>query len=169
MTTPDSREHQLGDAIKGVIDGQRQSATELRDLRADRIRHEGHAKYQPGLLLFIVAAWAFIGYVWIARPAFLFEQQPAAALTPVQREARLRYAIYLQRARIDAFKAQNGRLPESLRETGPVESGVQYERTADNGYDIFGASDGTVLRLSDRMSVDSFLGDARQHLPPPIQ
>ncbi|MEO5798459.1 MAG: hypothetical protein ABIZ70_03555 [Gemmatimonadales bacterium] len=169
MTTPDSREHELGDAIKNAIEDQRHSTSELRELRADRKRHEGNAKYQPGLLLFIVAAWAFIGYVWIARPAFIYEQQPAAALTPAQREARLRYAIYLQRARVDAFRTEHGRLPESLRETGAVESGVEYERTAENGYDVFGSSDGTVLRLSDRMSVDSFLGDARQHLPAATQ
>lgn len=165
----DSGPRQIGEALKDVMDAQRVSEGELRDARAARKRKDSQTKYQPGLILLIVAAWGFIGYAWIARPGFLFESQRPTLLTAPQREARLRYAIYLQRARISEFQSKHGRLPESSRDAGPVESGVQYERTTDNSYQVFGSVDGTVLRLSDRMSADSFLGDALRQIPPPPQ
>lgn len=169
MTEDPDREQQLGDALRDVLVAQKESAGELRDARALRKRQDAHTKYQPGLLLFIVAAWAFIAYIWIARPAFIFQGQAAAPQTPDQREARMRYAIYLQRARVATYLAEHHRLPESLRETGDVESGVGYERLTDNSYDVFGTVDGTLLRLNDRMSADSFLGDAIRRLPAPPQ
>lgn len=165
---PDSKK-ELGEALQDVLAAQRESDSELRDARALRKKQDGHSKYQPGLILLIVAAWMFIGYVWVARPAFVFGGQPSVVLTPAQREAQLRYAVYLQRGRVAAFRAEHARLPESLREAGPVEAGVEYERTSDSTYTVFGTVDGTVLRLSDRMSADSFLGDALRRLPPPPQ
>lgn len=169
MTQDPDNQREFGAALKDVLAAQNDSDNELKEARALRKRHEAQTKYQPGLLLFIVAAWAFIGYIWLARPAFIFDGPSAVALTPDQREARMRYAIYLQRGRVASFQAEHGRLPESLRDTGPVESGVEYERTSDTRYDVFGSVDGTVLRLSDRMAADSFLGDAIRRLPPPIQ
>lgn len=160
-----SREEQLGDALRGVLDAQRESSKQLATARANQKRRDGHTKYQPGLLLFIVAAWAFIGYAWLAKPAFLFEGPHAATLTATQREAKLRFAIFLQHGRIEAFRHDQGRLPKSLREAGAAEDGVEFERTADDGYEVFGSADGTVLRLSSRMSADSFLGNARSRLP----
>lgn len=169
MTEHSDRQQELGDALREVMTAQKESEGELRDARALRHRQDSHTKYQPGLLLFIVAAWAFIAYIWIARPAFVFQDQAAAPQTPDQREARMRYAIYLQRGRVAAYLAEHHRLPESLRETGNVESGVEYERLTDNSYDVFGTVDGTLLRLNDRMSADSFLGDAIRRLPAPVQ
>ena len=163
------RKKELGDALNDVLDSQHASEGELRDARALRRKRGSQAKYQPGLILFIVAAWGFIGYVWVARPGFIFGGQQAGILSPVEREARLRYGIYLQHGRVTAFRARSGRLPESLREAGPVEAGVEYERTTDDNFEVFGTADGTVLKLSDRMSADSFLGDALSRLLRPNQ
>ena len=162
-------QQELGEAVRDVLDSQRESEGELRHIRAARKERDAHTKYQPGLLLFIVAAWGFIGYAWVARPAYLFGGAPRSTLSAVQREARMRYAIYLQRGRVEAYRAAKGRLPESLREAGAVESGVEYERTTEADYQISGSVDGTVLRLSDRMSADSFLGDALRQIPSPVQ
>jgi hypothetical protein len=167
--TDQNSQKQLGDALRDVLEAQHDAEGELREVRASRARREAQAKYQPGLLLFIVAAWGFIGYAWVARPAFVFGGAPSADLSASQREAKMRYAIYLQRARVDAYRATTGRLPESLRDVGAVEAGVQYERTTEASYEVSGSVDGTVLRLTDRMSADSFLGDALRQLPPPIQ
>lgn len=169
MTDESERKKELGDALKSVLIAQNEAASELREVRELRKRQNSQATYQTGLLLFIVAAWAFIAYLWIARPAFIFSAQPSAPLTADQREAHMRYAIYLQRGRVATYLAEKHRLPESLRETGSVEAGVEYERLTENSYDVFGTVDGTLLRLSDKMSADSFLGDAIRRLPPPPQ
>lgn len=169
MTQDPDKKREFSQALNEVLVAHRDSEDELRQVRAVRERRDRGPNHRPWLTLFIVVAWAFVAYVWIARPAFLFEGPTPTETTASQREARLRYAVYLQRGRVAAYRTEHGRLPETLREAGPVEEGVEYERTSDSSYTVFGTVDGTVLRLSDRMSADSFLGDALRRLPPPPQ
>ncbi|MES2124633.1 MAG: hypothetical protein V4503_08080 [Gemmatimonadota bacterium] len=166
MSSEADRKSEMNSALAEVLSAQRTSEGELRAHRVAAKGRSDHPRFQPGLLFFVLIAWGFIAYAWVARPDFLFGTGPTPVLTVQQREARMRYAIYLERARVEQFRANSGRLPETLLESGPVEAGVQYERLANDRYDVSGSVDGTLLRLGDRMSADSFLGDALRTLPP---
>ncbi|MEP6590137.1 MAG: hypothetical protein ABJC19_03040 [Gemmatimonadota bacterium] len=161
------RRNQMGAALEEVLIAQRTSEGELRAYRAAEEARGTRVRYQPGLVVFIVVAWGLIAAAWIARPSFIFGVSASRAISAEQREAKMRYAIYLQGARIERFRHESGRLPESLRELGTgVERGVEFERTDVVHYQLVGTVDGRVLRLSDQMSADSFLGDAIRSLPP---
>lgn len=165
--TQEKRKAEMANALAEVLSAQRTTSGELKAYRAAAKSRADQPRFQPGWLLIVVFAWGFIAYAWIARPDFLFRVGTTPALSVEQREARMRYAVYLQRARVETFRARAGRLPETLLESGPVERGVEYERIAEDRYEISGSVDGTVLRLGDRMSADSFLGDAVKRLPAP--
>lgn len=117
---------------------------------------------QRSLLFITLLGWAVLGWIWIARPAAIFNSgQAAPAVSAEQREARLRYAIYLQRHEIAAFLRQNGRLPATLADAELDRSaGLRLEFGADGGWAVVGDHDGTPLRLTDRMDADSFLGNS---------
>ena len=108
-----------------------------------------------------------LGWLWIARPAAVFAPDPAAPLTPAAAEARTRFALYLERARVDAYRQSNGRLPTSLEQAGSVEEDVTFRVTDGGGYVLESRASGTLLQLTDRMNSDSFLGTAA--VAPPRQ
>ncbi len=117
---------------------------------------------QRSLLLMTMLGWAVLGWIWIARPAAIFGTgAPEPAVSAEQREARLRYAIYLQRHEIAAYLRQSGRLPATLADAELDSSaGLRLEYGADGGWAVVGDHDGTPLRLTERMDADSFLGNS---------
>ena len=123
---------------------------------------------QRAALLALVVVWAGLGWVWIAQPAAIFG--PAAPRIPTdgEREALARHALYLQRARIEQFRAESGRLPRELSEAGAVEEGVTYVPTPPDFVVIVPAFPGKGLELTNQMDADSFLGDALGRLPRPV-
>ncbi len=91
-----------------------------------------------------------------------------AVITPtfLPEEPEARYALYLERARVDQYVADSGRFPPTLAEAGEVEPGVVY-RSSGADYTLE-AKDGAIeLILSNRMNADSFLGDALVRIPKP--
>jgi hypothetical protein len=120
------------------------------------------------LVVVAVLAWGVLAWLWIARPAMIFGAgRTAKAMTESERDAFVRYSLYLEKARVEDFRRLNGRLPTSLAEAGPTEDGVTLATTSD-GYVLEGTASGTTLRLTERMNADSFLGDATGRLPRPV-
>lgn len=118
-------------------------------------------KRNQGILVgVLLASWALIGWIWIARPALIFGP-PAESLepSPAWREASLRFGLTLQRGRIEEYTVQNGRLPATLEDAGEVEDGIAWER-GDSSYTLTGTDGDLQLVLTDRMAVDSFLGNS---------
>ncbi len=114
-------------------------------------------------VLALAMGWAFLGYVWIARPAWVFGPSEAVEMTAVRQEAALRFGLYLERARIDDYRDAHGSLPASLELAGPVEDGIVFAPT-DSTYVLTGELGAHRLTLTSAMDVDSFLGNSLQAL-----
>lgn len=124
--------------------------------------HEPPARPVPpprnGRAAFALAAgWVFLGYIWIAKPAWIFGPRADTVLATDRRDAALRFTLYLQRARLDEYADDHGGPPTTLEATGPVEDGVTWQPNG-TGYVLTGELQGQTLRLSDAMDADSFLG-----------
>jgi len=160
----DTDQHRiLEEALRDVVADQAATAESARATRvARRIRSRTKS---PALLIVAVLAWGALAWLWIARPAVIFGSDVSAvAMTADQQDAHVRYGLYLQRARVERFREQEGRLPTTLAESGPVEAGVAFATTSD-GYVLDAKAGAGMLRLTERMNADSFLGDAVARLP----
>ncbi len=107
-----------------------------------------------------VVAWGWLGYAWLARPAWLFPQELAAVPTPAEAEATMRFGMYLELERVFDYRAAHGRLPGALGEAGDVEEGVDYMRTGDTTFVLTGQLSGRTLRLESTDSREEFLRPA---------
>jgi hypothetical protein len=154
--TPENRRKELADALQAVAEAQRAEAVESQRRR----RAPRRAGTHPAVVVAAAAAAGVLVWLWVARPAAIFAPEPAAPLTPAAAAARGRFALYLERARIDAYFHANGRLPRSLAEAGPVEDSVTFRVIQGGGYVLERRASGVLLQLTDRMNSDSFLGTA---------
>lgn len=152
------RRQKLEQALREAVQPREPTPAEQRmSQRASRRRN-------PAMMAAVLlAGWAFIAWIWLARPAFLFGPEPPPPPSAEVREASLRFALYLQRRRIEGYVAARGRLPSALPLAGPVEDGVSYQRTGD-GYVLVGQRGDITLRLTSAMDADSFLGTSLETL-----
>jgi hypothetical protein len=146
------RRQKLEEALRDAVQQRNLSPAEARTARrGDRARN-------PGVTIALVlVGWGCIAWIWLARPAFLFGPTDPPPPSAEVREARLRFAMFLERSRVEAFVQRRGRLPTTLAEAGPVEAGVSYDRTS-SGYALHGTRDSLSLLLTSAMNPDSFLG-----------
>lgn len=91
-------------------------------------------------------------YLWLARPAWVSGGSEVGAGT-VDEEGRLRYQVYVQAARIEAYRRAQGQLPGTQDELGGVPEGIRYERTGPESWELTGASGDlrVTFRSSDEM------------------
>ncbi|MBL0177981.1 MAG: hypothetical protein IPP98_02500 [Gemmatimonadetes bacterium] len=153
--TPENRRKDLADALHAVAEAQRAEAAETQR-RQQPPRRTGT---QPATIFIGILAACVLGWLWTARPAAIFAPELTAPLTPAAAEARSRFALYLERARVDAYRRSVGRLPSSLEQAGPVEDSVTF-RITDGGYVLERRASGALMQLTDQMNSDSFLGTA---------
>lgn len=157
----DTDQHRiLSEALRDVVADQAATAKSERAARLVRRR-----KSPPALIIVAVLAWGVLAWLWIARPAAIFGSGVGAiTMSANEEDAHVRYGLYLQRARVERFREQQRRLPVTLAESGPVESGVVFAATSD-GYVLEAQAGAMMLRLTQRMNADSFLGNAVARLP----
>jgi hypothetical protein len=118
-------------------------------------------KRETPLIVAILVGWAVIGWIWLAQPAIIFGPTPSAAVKPIEREARLRFGMYLQHQEILAFTQDSGRLPTSLDELElEAPDGVTLEFDARGSWALVGSDGELQLRLAEAMAADSFLGNS---------
>lgn len=151
-----TRRQELTSAVQAVLESKRDEASQARE---DRIATERRAQRQPALAVLLVIGWGVLGWLWISQPAAIFGEKPLAARSPALAEASMRYALYLQRTRVENYRRSHGRLPTSLATTGQVEGGVTYGLIG-GGYVLEGFANGSLLRLTSSMAPDSFLGSS---------
>jgi hypothetical protein len=149
----------LTSALQDAVKDRQQTDAEARNARRDREKRRNPAYAWATVLV----GGALLAYLWTARPAWVFVTAEAPAMTAEEEEATLRFALYLERNRIDAFQQREGRLPTSLDEAGPVETGVDYLREG-SSFALEGRRGALQLRLSAAMDSDSFLGSSLQFL-----
>lgn len=149
----DERERQqsLEDAVRDAVAAHAEQSGPSRPTAAPR--------REAPLLAFVVLGWIVIGWIWIAKPAVVFGPPAVAESSATVREARLRYAMYLQHHEIARFVRDSGRLPGSLAELAldPAD-GVRLEFDQQGTWALVGTDRELTLRLSEAMSADSFLG-----------
>ncbi len=153
-TSRDDRD-ELRDAVRGVMDSKRQEATDHKAAIAAAKQREHR---QAPMLVVLIALTGTLAWAWIARPAAIFGEPPGpAVLSPARAEAQARYALFLSRARIDAYRRAHGRNPSQLADAAPVEDGVSYT-VSGQGFVVERTVNGRVLRLDHAARPDSFLG-----------
>ena len=111
-------------------------------------------------------AGAFSFYLWFGNPAWITPTMPDP-ITAERAEQGLRVAMYFQAQKIEEFRNQSGRLPDSLDELGgTVPPEMTYTRVDATTYTLVGNSRGVTLTLdvdSDQ-AIAQFLGDAMTRL-----
>lgn len=111
-------------------------------------------------LLFGVSVW-----LWVWPPAPLSLDVPELrAGSPERIEAGLRVAIGLQVDRIEAFRVENGRLPDALTQVGEPLPGITYTRRNSREYSIRARSEGRVVSFESGDSLDVFMRSALRTL-----
>jgi hypothetical protein len=170
MTNPDSREA-LAAALQAVIEERAEAAADERR-RGDRRRGDrrrGDRRGSPGqraqwpFVLVMLLSLGATAWIWLARPAVIFGTLDRPPRSAEVEAATLRFALFLEHARVREYIAVHGRPPSTLAAAGPVEEGVTLE-AAGGRWLVRGDAGGVTLRLTDRMDADSFLGNAIQVL-----
>jgi hypothetical protein len=109
------------------------------------------------VVVLCVLAWGGLAYTWFAKPAWLFPPDPSKTVTPQQREAALRFGIYLERERVLLFLKRHGHLPKTLAEAGVVEEGVEYVVSGDSTFVVTGGIGNQQFRLNESESAEELL------------
>ncbi len=148
------RRRQLEEAVRDAVAGREPTPAEARTARHGQRRERIRL-----LVLVTVLGWLVIAWLWSSRPEFFFGPSAPVTLSPAKQEATLRFAMYLQRRRVEEYVARRGRLPTSLAQAGMVEDSVSWQRT-DEGYVLSGRYGSLELQLPSRADADSFLGNA---------
>ena len=159
-STPPHKE-QLVDAYLGVVESTAQASAETSQV--DPPRPWRTHRLVP---IVLVLGVGILGYIWLGKPAWLFEPDAPSVSTPAQQQATLRFGLYLQAERVREFLRENGRLPENLEETGEVEDGVSYRKTGDTTFVVTASLDTTVLTLSSTESAANFLKSTEIRIAP---
>jgi hypothetical protein len=110
--------------------------------------------YISAAIVFALCAWA-----WIAPPAWLVPQPPAAPSRDY-REASTRVALALHAQRIEAYRASHGRLPRTKEEVGIMSSEVAYERADSASFALTLRVDGQPVTYRSSQPRDRYLAEA---------
>jgi hypothetical protein len=113
------------------------------------------ARRATRLMLLLVAA-GLLG-ILVSEPKWLFPRPPEEP--PALREASLRVRMFVEIDRVERFRADSGRLPQTLVETGADTSGLVYVPT-DGGYTLTGTNRGLSLTYQSGTPPRDFLGDS---------
>jgi hypothetical protein len=135
-------------------EAERHSTEEARATRRKRVTR----LTALGAALAIALVLAFRPPAWILPP-------PVPTPTPAEREASIRFAMYLQAQQIEHFRATRGRLPSQSGEAGPPLPGVQYIVLGGASYQLRSTTDSTI-RYNSTDSLLAFLGGSMAHLGP---
>lgn len=136
---------------------------------ADKARSQQAPRAQkprsPLLYVILVLAAFANAYVWIAKPEWLVGD--ASQLdSPSEREGVLRFRMYVQGQRIEAYLRENGVLPDRLEQTGPPFDGMRYQRTSPTSWELMGELDDAQLLLRSSESMTDFLAESQRPSEP---
>lgn len=109
----------------------------------------------------LLATFSF--YLWFATPAWVTPTQPDP-VSLEEADAGLRVAMYFQAQRVESFRQENGRLPDTLAETGGAPAEMTYERVDARTYRLTGTSRGVELTYDSTQPLGEFAGDAMARL-----
>ena len=146
---------EYGDALSEVLADQRRRSDRRKQTSAHPLRRQLNPLLAPAL-----AGISF--WLWVFPPPPLQPTPPPQAPVAVQ-EAGLRIEMYLQLTRIQKFIKDNGRLPNSLRETEQdVLAGVEYVAMADSTFLLRGSVSGVTVDYVSTQPAEELLQDAKE-------
>ncbi|MFN8586595.1 MAG: hypothetical protein U0704_02250 [Candidatus Eisenbacteria bacterium] len=138
-------------AVTAVMAREEQKAAARAKLE-NRRRHAS-----PLRRLLLVALLLFNAYIWMSSPRWLeYRTPPTPPLSYY--ESSYKIAIYMQRQRVEEFRAQKGRLPLAAKQAGTPVKGVEYKPLDRSVYELRA---GTIVKRIRYVSTDSitvFLG-----------
>ena len=111
-----------------------------------------------GIVLVAALVLAFRPPAWILPP-------PQPTPTAAEREASIRFAMYLQAQQIEQFRATRGRLPSASSEVGQPIPGVEYVVVSGTTYQLRSALDPSI-QYNSTDSLHAFLGESMAQLGP---
>jgi len=152
------RHQRLESAVRAAV------ATQAENDRADHERAMSPVKRRQRLLVVVLLlSWVAMGWIWSAKPAFIFGAEGVGG-SPQRQEASLRFGMVLELGRAQEYHDRTGQWPTSLDALGGEgEDGVTGAPTAE-GFAVKGSDGELHLELTDRMAADSFLGQSLQIL-----
>ncbi|MFN8647441.1 MAG: hypothetical protein U0104_11800 [Gemmatimonadales bacterium] len=100
---------------------------------------------------------AGLGATLVLQPEWLFPK--VAPEPPALQEASLRVRMYVEIDHIEAFKAQEGRLPATLLEARGDTTGLTYA-PGEGGYSLTGRNGSISLTYASSQAPREFLGDS---------
>lgn len=111
----------------------------------------------PVRRLLLVGLLLFNAYLWLGSPQWLEYRTPP--VPPVSYyESSYKIAIYMQRQRVEEFRAQKGRLPIVARQAGTPVKGVEYQPLDRNVYELRAGNVVKRIRYVSTDSIAVFLG-----------
>ncbi len=109
--------------------------------------------------------WCVLAWLVLAPPPFA--RQPASGdfIAPGNvRGASLRFGAWLAANRVERFRGDRRRLPESLAEVAIEDRALRFQRFPGDSWTIRAIEGGTLLTLTSAMARDSFLGESLEQL-----
>lgn len=106
-----------------------------------------------------VATWLTVIGLLLFRPAVVAPPVPHPFTSPAaERDASLRYGLWLARGAVGRFVTANGRLPSFLAETGFTDPTIELRATGERTFELVGSEGETTVTLASGASADAFLG-----------
>jgi hypothetical protein len=133
---------------------ERHSLEQVEAARRKRVTRRGLL----GVMLTIALVLAFRPPAWIL-PA------PLPTPTAAERDASIRFAMYLQAQQVEHFRATRGRIPSQLAEAGQPIPGIEYSALTGTTYRLRSTVDSTI-RFTSTDSLNAFLGESMVQLGP---
>ena len=114
----------------------------------------------------LIMTWIGVAYVWVGTPGWLTVAPPPEPTVEEESDA-LRFNVFLQTQRVEAYRMERGRLPYVLDEAGPRFRGMEYRRRDNRLYEIRGRSGRVELLYLSQQSPLSFVGEAAELVDEP--
>jgi hypothetical protein len=155
MTTPPPPQSQVS---REALLAAKQALIQDQDRkRAEDAKGEPLPKSRRGMQVTLVVVAVALAAVLVVRPAWLF---PAIeAESPALKEASLRVRIYIEAERVERFRRNAGKLPNTLLESGGDTTGLQYLQDGQS-FSITGGNAGQALTYRSTMPTAEFLGNS---------
>lgn len=114
-----------------------------------------------GWLAAAMATWILFAALLLWRPSFARGPQSHPTVVPTaQREASLRYGVWLANGAVQRFIVRNSRLPSFLNEAGVSDTTIQLRVTGERSYELVGSEGDASVTLASGASADLFLGES---------
>jgi hypothetical protein len=119
------------------------------------------AAVPSGWLAAALGTWLIVAWLLLAPPALARgpEDHPWRP-TVAEREASLRYGLWLAHDRVEGFRREHGRLPSFLAEAGVEDGTLTLVVEGERDYTLEGRDGPMELHLGSAMAADSFLGSS---------